>query len=105
MTLSRGGQQVASLPTKRRARKLPGHVETQGLFGAERSAPLSMTGGLPAFLAILPILLAGVLLVGLRMPAKWAMPIVYVVAVLLALFAWQVELVRHDSQLHKGLVR
>ena len=53
-----------------------------------------MTGGLPALLAVLPILVAGVLLIGFRVPAKWAMPIVYVTAVVLALAVWQVEGVR-----------
>ena len=41
-----------------------------------------------AILASLPILLGGVLLVGLRMPAKWAMPLVYATAVAIALGVW-----------------
>ena len=41
-----------------------------------------------AALAALPILLGGVLLVGFRIPAKWAMPIVYVTAVVIALNVW-----------------
>jgi lactate permease len=41
-----------------------------------------------AFLAFLPILAAGVLLVGFRCPARLAMPIVYVVAILIALLVW-----------------
>ena len=41
-----------------------------------------------ATLASLPILLGGVLLVGLRMPAKWAMPLVYATAVVIALGVW-----------------
>ncbi len=45
---------------------------------------------LQAFLAFLPILVAAILLVGFRLPAKWAMPVVYVIAVLLAFFAWNV---------------
>ena len=50
--------------------------------------------GIQAFLAFLPILLAGVLLVGFRIPAKWAMPAVYVAAVAVALGVWQMEWVR-----------
>ena len=42
----------------------------------------------PATLATLPILLGGVLLVGFRIPAKWAMPLVYVTAVVIALGVW-----------------
>ena len=45
---------------------------------------------LQAFLAFTPILVAAILLVGFRLPAKWAMPVVYVIAVVLALFAWHV---------------
>ena len=41
-----------------------------------------------ATLAALPILLGGVLLVGFRVPAKWAMPLVYVTAVVIALGVW-----------------
>lgn len=44
-----------------------------------------------ALIAIAPILLAAVLLVGFRMPAKWAMPIVYVTAVALAWGVWRVD--------------
>ena len=45
---------------------------------------------LQAFLAVLPILIAAVLLVGLRWPARRAMPVVYIVAVAVALFLWGV---------------
>ena len=41
-----------------------------------------------AGLAALPILLGGVLLVGFRVPAKWAMPLVYITAVVIALSVW-----------------
>jgi lactate permease len=50
-----------------------------------------MSLGLQAALAVFPILLAGVLLVGFRVPAKWAMPLVYVAAVLVATLAWQMS--------------
>ncbi len=63
----------------------------------------TMTSGLAALLAVLPILIAGILLVGFRMPAKWAMPIVYLVAVVLALLAWQVEVVRLAAATIQGL--
>ena len=42
-----------------------------------------------SLLAFLPILTVGVLLVGFRWPAKWAMPIGFIVVVLVALFVWQ----------------
>lgn len=41
-----------------------------------------------SLLALAPILVVGVLLVGLRWPAKYAMPIGYVVVVLVALLVW-----------------
>ncbi|MEZ4699893.1 MAG: L-lactate permease [Rhodothermales bacterium] len=45
---------------------------------------------LQAFVAVFPIILAAVLLVGFRWPARRAMPLVYVVAALLALTLWGV---------------
>ncbi len=59
--------------------------------------------GVQAFLALLPILLAGVLLVGFRLPAKWAMPAVYVVAVAVAAGVWQMEWVRVWAASIQGL--
>ena len=53
-----------------------------------------MTLSLQALVAVAPILLAALLLVGFRVPAKWAMPAVYVTAVVLALAVWQMDL-RH----------
>lgn len=49
-----------------------------------------MNTGTLALLSLLPIAAVGVFLVGLRWPASKAMPIAYIVAVLLALFVWQV---------------
>nr|WP_251027644.1 L-lactate permease [Bacillus sp. ISL-41] len=43
-----------------------------------------------AFLSLLPILVVGIFLIGLRWPASKAMPISYVVAIGLALFVWKV---------------
>ena len=48
-----------------------------------------MSPGLQAALALFPIALGGVLLVGFRVPAKKAMPAAYVAAVAVALWAWQ----------------
>ncbi|MBV6647767.1 MAG: L-lactate permease [Cyclobacteriaceae bacterium] len=45
---------------------------------------------LQAFLASLPILAAAALMVGLRWPAKVAMPVVYVLAVIIAFFVWEI---------------
>ncbi|HSR42563.1 MAG TPA: L-lactate permease, partial [Longimicrobiales bacterium] len=50
-----------------------------------------MSLGLQALVAFTPILLAGVLLVGFRVPARWAMPAVYVCAVLLAWGVWGMD--------------
>ena len=62
-----------------------------------------MTLGTQALLAVSPILLAGVLLVGFRIPAKWAMPAVYVTAVAVAVGAWQMEWVRVWAASIQGL--
>ncbi|AOT04354.1 L-lactate permease [Arthrobacter sp. U41] len=44
-----------------------------------------------ALLALAPILVVGVLLAGFRWPAKYAMPVGYVIAVLVALFVWRMD--------------
>lgn len=62
-----------------------------------------MSLGLQALLAFSPILIAAVLLVGLRWPARQAMPVVYLVAVLIALFAWQVSPLRVVASTIQGL--
>ncbi|MBT2641948.1 L-lactate permease [Bacillus sp. ISL-41] len=49
-----------------------------------------MSTGMLAFLSLLPILVVGIFLIGLRWPASKAMPISYVVAIGLALFVWKV---------------
>ena len=47
-----------------------------------------MSLGLQALLALAPILLAGILLVGFRVPAKRAMPAAYLAAVMVALWPY-----------------
>lgn len=49
-----------------------------------------MSTGMLGFLSLLPILAVAIFLVGLRWPASKAMPISYVVAIVLALFVWKV---------------
>ncbi|MEE1622715.1 L-lactate permease [Zafaria sp. J156] len=44
-----------------------------------------------SLLALAPILVVGVLLAGFRWPAKYAMPVGYVVAVVVALTVWQMD--------------
>lgn len=62
-----------------------------------------MNLALQAFLAVMPILVAAVLLVGLRRPARQAMPVVYIVAVAIALLAWQVPATRVLASTIQGL--
>lgn len=45
-----------------------------------------------SLLALAPILVVGILLVGFRWPAKFAMPVGYVVAVVIALLVWEMDL-------------
>ncbi|QVQ54244.1 L-lactate permease [Spiractinospora alimapuensis] len=54
--------------------------------------------------ALLPILVVGVLLVGLRWPAKYAMPLGYLVAVLVAAFVWRVEWLAVVASTLEGLI-
>ena len=62
-----------------------------------------MSLGLQSFLAVLPILAAAVFLVGFRWPAKRAMPICYVVAVVVAIGFWKVDTIRVVASTIQGL--
>ncbi|MEX2016733.1 MAG: L-lactate permease, partial [Candidatus Hydrogenedentales bacterium] len=57
-----------------------------------------------ALLALLPILAVGVLLVGLRWRASRAMPVCYVVAVLLAFLIWRVPVTQVAAATVNGLI-
>ncbi|WP_286228678.1 L-lactate permease [Neobacillus mesonae] len=63
-----------------------------------------MGTGMLAFLSLLPIIVVGVFLVGLRWPASKAMPISYLVAVGLALFVWKVPAATVAAASVNGLV-
>lgn len=62
-----------------------------------------MNLGIQAFLAVMPIVVAAVLLVGMRWPAKRAMPIVYIVAAAIGLFFWGVPFSRIAASTVQGL--
>ncbi|PPK61963.1 L-lactate permease [Malaciobacter marinus] len=57
-----------------------------------------------ALYAALPIFIAAILLVGLRLPAKKAMPIVYIATALVALFVWEVTFNRVLASTIQGLL-
>ncbi|MHB0777557.1 L-lactate permease [Halomonas sp. WWR20] len=63
-----------------------------------------MPDALLSFLAFVPLILAGVLLVGLNWPAKRAMPLVLLVTILIALFAWQMSVTRVMASALQGLI-
>src|SRR3990167_3970325 len=63
-----------------------------------------MSSGLLALLAFSPILLAAILLVGLRWPAKHAMPLVYLVTAAIGLFAWEMSFNRVLASTLQGLL-
>jgi lactate permease len=63
-----------------------------------------MSTGLLSILSLLPILVVGIFLVGLKWPASKAMPISYVVAVILALFVWKVPGAQVAAASVNGLV-
>ncbi len=63
-----------------------------------------MSSGLLAFLAFSPILLAAVLLVGLRWPAKRAMPLVFLLTAGIALTVWDMSFNRVLASTLQGLV-
>jgi lactate permease len=62
-----------------------------------------MSLGLQSFFAVMPILTAAVLLVGFRWPAKRAMPICYVVAAVIAVTLWKVDVTRVVASTIQGL--
>lgn len=62
-----------------------------------------MTPGIQALLALLPIALGGVLLVGFRVAAKHAMPAAYIAAVVVAIAGWQMSVGRVMAASIQGL--
>jgi lactate permease len=63
-----------------------------------------MSSGLMALLAFTPILLAGILLIGLRWPARRSMPIVFIVTAVIGLTAWDMSFNRILASTLQGLV-
>lgn len=63
-----------------------------------------MSSGLLALLAFSPILLAALLLIGLRWPARRAMPLVYLLTVGIALGVWQMSFNRVLASTVQGLI-
>ena len=57
-----------------------------------------------SLLALAPILTIGFLLVGLRWPAVWAMPVGYVVVVIIGLFVWQLSFASIAASTVQGLI-
>jgi len=60
--------------------------------------------GVLSALALAPLLTVGVLLVGFRWPAKWAMPVGYLVVVAIALAVWGIDLVTIAAASVEGLI-
>lgn len=60
--------------------------------------------GLYALFAAMPIILSGILLVGMRMPAKRAMPIVFVATALIGIFVWDMSFMRVAASTLQGVV-
>ncbi|WP_312596528.1 L-lactate permease [Stutzerimonas nitrititolerans] len=63
-----------------------------------------MSNGLLALFAFTPILLAAVMLIGLRWPASRAMPLVYLFTVAIGLFVWDMTFNRIIASTLQGLV-
>ena len=63
-----------------------------------------MSSGLLALLAFSPILLSGILLVGFRMSAKVAMPIVFAVTCAIAISVWGMSINRVLASSLQGLI-
>lgn len=63
-----------------------------------------MSETLLSLLAFVPLVLAGVLLVGLNWPARLAMPVVFLVTALIGLFAWEMSFTRVVASSLQGLI-
>lgn len=63
-----------------------------------------MSSGVLASLALFPILLAGILLIGLRWPARRAMPLVFLVTAAIGLLAWDMSFTRILASTLQGLI-
>lgn len=63
-----------------------------------------MNHTLLSLLAFLPLVLAGVLLIGFRVPAKTAMPVVFLVTASIALLAWDMTFTRVLASTFQGLI-
>ncbi|WP_443190753.1 L-lactate permease [Pseudomonas indica] len=63
-----------------------------------------MNQTLLSLLAFSPLVLAGVLLVGFRWPAKYAMPVVFLLTAAIGLFAWDMSLTRVIASSLQGLI-
>ncbi|MGX5217123.1 L-lactate permease [Pseudomonas segetis] len=63
-----------------------------------------MSQTLLSILAFVPLILAGVLLIGFRWPAKYAMPVVFFLTAIIGLTAWDMSLVRVVASSLQGLI-
>ncbi len=63
-----------------------------------------MENQLLPFIAFSPILFAGILLVGFRLPAKFAMPIIFFHTCFLAYFIWGLDITRILASIFQGLI-
>ncbi len=63
-----------------------------------------MSLGFQAFFAALPIIFAGILLVGLRVSAKKAMPLVYIATIAVAFLVWEVSFERVLASTIEGML-
>jgi len=63
-----------------------------------------MTVGIQAIFAALPIFVAAILLIGLKLPAKKAMPIVYLATATIAIYVWEVTFNRVLASSLQGLL-
>lgn len=63
-----------------------------------------MSQSLLSFLAFLPLLLVAVLLVGFNYPARRAMPLTFIVTVMIALIVWEMPVNRVIASTLQGLI-
>ena len=62
-----------------------------------------MSSALLAFFALLPILVAAIMLVGFRVPAKYAMPLVLLITIVEAVTIWNLSWLQIAASSIQGL--
>src|SRR3990167_4463097 len=101
-----GGGSLPPLLTERRGHALSmrGTGDPPETVVHKKKKEPTMSQTLLSILAFVPLVLAGVLLIGFRWPAKYAMPVVFLLTAIIGLSAWDMSLNRVIASSLQGLI-